>query len=280
MTIDPSKVGTESGPLEGSWTSKDALLYALGVGAGTEELSFTTENSIGVEQQVLPTFTTVVGLGGANLRQVGDFDLSQIIHGEQAVELHRPLPPEGQVEGRGRITGIWDKGSGAVIETETTARLAGEPLFTNRSAIFVRGEGDFGGERGPSASKKNLPPEREPDETVTYATLPQQALLYRLNGDRNPLHSDPEFAKKAGFDRPILHGLCTFGFTGRALLQTLCDGDPARFVSMEGRFSSPVYPGDQLTVTMWVDGTEAVFQTERAPGEVVLANGRCVFRTG
>lgn len=280
MAIDPSKVGTESGPLEGSWTSKDALLYALGVGAGTEELQFTTENSIDVEQQVLPTFTTVVGLGGANLREVGDFDLSQIVHGEQAVELHKPLPPEGQVEGRGRITGIWDKGSGAVIETETTATLAGEPLFTNRSAIFVRGEGGFGGERGPSASKKNLPPEREPDETVTYETLPQQALLYRLNGDRNPLHSDPEFAKKAGFDRPILHGLCTFGFTGRALLHALCDGDSARFVSMEGRFSSPVYPGDALTVSIWIDGTEAVFQTERAPGEIVLGNGKCVFRKG
>lgn len=280
MSIDPSKVGVESGPLEGSWTSKDALLYALGVGASTQELQFTTENSIGVEQQVLPTFTTVVGLGGANLREVGDFDLSQIVHGEQAVELHKPLPPEGRVEGRGRITGIWDKGSGAVIETETTATLDGDPLFTNRSAIFVRGEGEFGGERGPSASKKNLPPERQPDETVTYETLPQQALLYRLNGDRNPLHSDPEFAKKAGFDRPILHGLCTFGFTGRALLHALCDGDPSRFVSMEGRFSSPVYPGDQLTVTMWIDGVEAVFQTERAPGEVVLANGKCVFRTG
>lgn len=280
MTIDPSKVGTESGPLRGSWTSKDALLYAVSVGSGTDELAFTTENSTGIDQQVLPTFTTVVGLGGANLREVGDFDFSQVVHGEQAVELHRPLPPDGEVEGRGRVTGIWDKGSGAVIETETTATLDGEPLFTNRSAIFVRGEGDFGGERGPSASKKNLPPERAPDETVAYETLPQQALLYRLNGDRNPLHSDPEFAKMAGFDRPILHGLCTFGFTGRALLHALCGGDPARFVSMEGRFSSPVYPGDTLTVSMWVDGTEAVFQTERAPGEAVLANGKCVFRTG
>lgn len=280
MTIDPSKVGTESGPLRGSWTSKDALLYAVSVGSGTDELAFTTENSTGIDQQVLPTFTTVVGLGGANLREVGDFDFSQVVHGEQAVELHRPLPPDGEVEGRGRVTGIWDKGSGAVIETETTATLDGEPLFTNRSAIFVRGEGDFGGERGPSASKKNLPPERAPDETVAYETLPQQALLYRLNGDRNPLHSDPEFAKMAGFDRPILHGLCTFGFTGRALLHALCGGDPARFVSMEGRFSSPVYPGDTLTVSMWVDGTEAVFQTERAPGEAVLANGKCVFRDG
>lgn len=280
MTIDPSKVGLESGPLEGSWTSKDALLYAVSVGAGTDELPFTTENSTGIEQQVLPTFTTVVGLGGANLREVGDFDFSQVVHGEQAVKLHRPLPPDGRIEGRGRVTGIWDKGSGAVIETETTATLDGEPLYTNRSAIFVRGEGDFGGERGPSASKKNLPPERAPDETVSYETLPHRALLYRLNGDRNPLHSDPEFAKMAGFDRPILHGLCTFGFTGRALLHALCDGDPARFVSMEGRFSSPVYPGDTLTVSMWVDGTEAVFQTERAPGEVVLANGKCVFRSG
>jgi acyl dehydratase len=121
-----------------------------------------------------------------------------------------------------------------------------------------------------------MPPERAPDARVSYVTLPHQALWYRLSGDANPLHSDPEFAKLGGFDRPILHGLCTYGFTGRALLHELCDSDPARFRSMEGRFSKPVMPGDELTVSMWVDGKEAVFQTTTQDGSVVIDKGRCV----
>ena len=144
-------------------------------------------------------------------------------------------------------------------------------------SAFIRGEGGWGGDRGPSGPR-NVPPERDPDHVVSYATRTDQALLYRLNGDRNPLHSDPKFAARAGFPKPILHGLCTYGFTGRALLQTLCGSDPSRFKSMDARFTSSVYPGDELTISMWVTGDgEAVFQTRRPGDAVVIDNGLCRF---
>jgi acyl dehydratase len=275
MPIDPNAVGTTSDPVERSWTSKDALLYAVGVGAGTDELPFVTENSSGVEQQVLPTFAVIVGGGGGGaMRSVGDFDFSKLVHGEQSFTLHSPIPVEGRVRTVSRIVGIYDKGSGAVIETEAESVDAEteEPRFSTRSAVFIRGEGGFGGDRGPS--KRTELPEREPDHTVTYQTRPEQALIYRLSGDRNPLHSDPQFAKLAGFDRPILHGLCTYGFTGRALLHTLCDSDPTRFTSMAGRFTSPVFPGEKLEVVMWTDGGQTVFETRGEDGRGVLT-GTC-----
>ncbi len=283
MPINPEAVGTESGPVERSWTSKDALLYALGVGAGVTdptgfELEFTTENSKDVEQKVLPTFAVIIGGGGGAMRNIGSFNPAMLVHGEQAIELAGPIPVEGKVRTTSRITGIYDKGSGAVIASEAVSVDAetGEPRFTTRSSAFIRGEGGFGGDRGPSGPR-NAPPEREPDHSVTYETRPDQALLYRLSGDRNPLHSDPEFAKLAGFPSPILHGLCSYGFTGRALLHALCGSDPARFKSMEARFSKPVFPGDRLTVHMWVDGNEAVFRTESQRGDVVIDQGRATF---
>ena len=279
MPIDPSAVGSESGPVERSWTSKDALLYAVGVGAGTAELPFTTENSAGIDQQVLPTFAVIVGAGGAPFGMVGDIDFTQLVHGEQAIELAGPIPVEGTVKTTGKITGIYDKGKGAVIATESVSvdATTGEPRFTTRSSVYIRGAGGFGGERGPSGPR-NVPPERDPDHRVSYLTSPDQALVYRLSGDRNPLHSDPEFAKLGGFDRPILHGLCTYGFTGRALLHSLCSGDPNRFRSMEGRFSSPVFPGETLTIRAWDTGDgEAVFQTAADDGRVVLDGGRVTF---
>ena len=161
------------------------------------------------------------------------------------------------------------------MTSESTLVATGKPLLKTVMSAFIRGEGDFGGERGPSASFEA--PSREPDHQVSYATRDDQALLYRLSGDRNPLHSDPSFAKMGGFDRPILHGLCTYGFTGRALLASLCDGDPSRFKSMYGRFSKPVLPGETLTVNMWVDGNECAFQTKNQDGDVVLDCGNATF---
>jgi acyl dehydratase len=261
------------------------LIYALGVGAGSIdptgfELEFTTENSADVPQRVLPTFAVVAGFAMSSaFANVGSFNPFMLVHGEQSFELHAPLPVAGHIATITTITGIYDKGSGAVIATESvsTDRATGKPMFTNRASVFVRGEGGWGGDRGPSG--KAEPPTRDPDHQVTYATRPDQALLYRLSGDRNPLHSDPAFAALAGFPRPILHGLCSYGFTGRALLHTLCDSAPGRFVSMAGRFSKPVFPGDQLTVSLWaLDDGEAFFQTRTQGGEVVIDAGRCTYR--
>ncbi len=283
MPINPDAVGTVSEPSENSWTSKDCLLYALGVGAGSldasEELAFTTENSKGIDQQVLPTFAVIASAGGGGaLRAIGTFNFAMLVHGEQAVTLHQPLPVEGSVRSTSTIAGIYDKGSGAVVAIESTSvdPVTDKPMFSTRSSIFIRGEGGWGGDRGPSG-KTNVAPDRAPDHQVSYATRHDQALLYRLSGDRNPLHSDPSFAQMGGFDRPILHGLCSYGFTGRALLHTLCGSDPARFTSMDARFSKPVMPGDTLTVSMWVDGSEAIFQTATQDGTVVIDNGRLVF---
>jgi acyl dehydratase len=284
MPINPDAVGSKGEPGQSSWSSRDALIYALGVGCGAEdpfaELEFTTENTTDTPQQVLPTMAVVLG-GGAHgaLANIGSFNPAMLVHGEQAIELLSPIPVSGEVSTVGEIVGIYDKGKGAVIVTEATSTDTSthQTLFKTRSAVFIRGEGGFGGDRGPSGPQ-NVPPDRAPDQAVTYPTRTDQALIYRLSGDRNPLHSDPSFAAMGGFDRPILHGLCTYGFTGRALLHTLCDGDPARFSSMEGRFSSPVMPGESLTVKMWVDGQRAVFQTSGDDGRVVLDAGLCTFR--
>ena len=279
MPIDPSAVGARSEPTEHSWGSKDAILYALGVGAGTDELAFTTESTSDTPQRVLPTMAVVLATGffGA-FAKVGEFNPAMLVHGEQAIELFGEIPVKGTVSTVGEITGIYDKGKGALVVCESTSTNVetGEPLFRNTFAAFIRGEGGFGGDRGP-AGPKNEAPDREPDHVVTYQTRDDQALLYRLSGDRNPLHSDPAFAAMGGFDRPILHGLCTYGFTGRALLHTLCGSDPSRFRGMEGRFSSPVLPGEALTVSMWVDGDEALFRTAGSDGRTVLDGGRCRF---
>jgi acyl dehydratase len=280
MPLNPDAVGAQSKPGRHSWSSRDALIYALGVGAGLDELAFTTENTKGIPQQVLPTMAVVLGHAGGGLyEQAGEINWTMLLHGEQAVELHGPIPVEGEVESVTTIAGIYDKGSGALLvtETESVDTATGQLLFTTRSGAFIRGEGGWGGDRGPSGPR-NVAPDRAPDHTVAYETRPDQALLYRLSGDRNPLHSDPSFARAAGFDRPILHGLCTYGFTGRALLHTLCGGDPARFRSMEARFTSSVWPGDTLTVSIWETGDgEAIFQTRRDADTVVIDGGRCRF---
>ena len=260
MPINPDAVGSKSDPIEATWTSKDALLYAVGIGAGHEELAFTTENTADVEQHVLPTFPVVIRSGSA-MSRIGSFNSAMLVHGQQAVTLHRPLPVDGTATVTTEITGIYDKGKAAVVVMESSAVVEGTPLYTTTSSLFIRGEGGWGGDRGPSGAK-NVPPERDPDEVVTYKTSRDQAFVYRLSGDRNPLHTDPSFAAMGGFDTPILHGLCTYGFTGRALLHTLCGGDPANFEHVEGRFASPVFPGEALTVRMWSasDG-ETVFTT-------------------
>jgi acyl dehydratase len=282
MPINLDAVGTVSPPVERSWSSRDCLLYALGVGAGSLdavgfELEYTTENSVDRAQRVLPTFAAVLGGGGPARATLGSFDLAMIVHGEQSIELFSPIPVDGSIRTTSEVTGIYDKGSGALVVSESRSVDAhtGEPRFSTATSLFVRGEGGFGGERGPSSSARSAPA-GPPDEVVTYATRPDQALLYRLSGDRNPLHSDPVFAKRAGFDRPILHGLCTYGFTGRALLHTVCGSDPTRFRSMAARFSRPTYPGDTLSVSVWNDAEGVRFRTDNQRGETVIDAGRFV----
>jgi acyl dehydratase len=282
MPINPDAVGAVGEAAESSWNSKDCLLYALGVGAGVTdptgfELEFTTENSNGIVQKALPTMAVVLGGGGGPLGAIGSFDMTMLVHGEQAIKLHKPIPVEATIESQGRIAGIYDKGKAALVVTESTAtdKADGQPLFTSTSSLFIRGEGGWGGDRGPSSSGGDRP-ETEPDQVVSYNTRTDQALLYRLNGDRNPLHSDPTFAAAAGFDKPILHGLCTYGFSGRGLLHGLCDGDPSRFGAMSGRFSSPVMPGETLDIRIWPNESGAHFQT-CVGDRVVFDNGLFEF---
>lgn len=273
MPLNPDAVGSKGEPVEVSWDSKDCLLYAVGIGAGSDELAFTTENTDGVDQQVVPTFPVVIGFGrGSAIGNIGSFNPALLVHGQQSVTLHRPVPVEGTATLQSEVIAMYDKGKAAVVVTATTATLDGTPLYTNTSSMFIRGEGGWGGERGPSGPQ-NVPPDRAPDHQITYETSPDQAFVYRLSGDRNPLHTDPSFAAIGGFDRPILHGLCTYGFTGRALLHTWCDSDPARFGHVEGRFTSPVFPGEALTVSMWETGGGAAVFTTSVDDRVVIDQG-------
>lgn len=281
MPLNPDAVGTTTDPVEVSWTSKDALLYAVGIGAGVHELAFTTENTSGVPQRVFPTFPVVIGAGaggsGNAMAKIGTFNPALLVHGQQAVTLHREIPPDGTATVTSKVAAMYDKGKAAVVVFEATAVADGQPLYTTMMSAFIRGEGGWGGDRGPSGPQNEPPVGAAPDQQVTYQTSVDQALVYRLSGDRNPLHSDPSFAKMGGFDTPILHGLCTYGFTGRALLHTLAGGDPAHFHHIEGRFSSPVIPGEALTISMWSTAPgEAVFTTS-VGDRVVIDQGLVRF---
>lgn len=282
MSIDLNAVGRSAGPVKVGWDSKDALLYALGVGAGAdnprEELSLTTENTAGVSQEILPTYAIVLAQRATGLRiPFGDFDPAKLVHAKQELSLHRPLSVEGEVCLTNTISSIWDKGSGALvtIETRATEPDTEEPWFTSRSSVFIKGEGGFGGERGPASTSQI--PDRVCDEQVILATRPDQALLYRLSGDRNPLHSDPAFAANGGFSRPILHGLCTYGITARAVLRA-AELPPSSLQSISGRFSKPVFPGEKLTISIWQEVDGMRFQTQDSNGDIVLAQG--VLTTG
>jgi acyl dehydratase len=277
--MDESLVGLTSEPLEVSWTSDDAIRYALGIGLGRDDLSFTTENTEGVTLRTVPTFGLVLGDYGATVMSALGVDPAAVVHGAEEFTLHNSIPTMGLLTTTTTLTGIFDKVSGALVTLETQAVLAGEgqPLFTKATSAFIRGYGGWGGDRGPST--RSEPPSRDPEYVVRLSTCESQALLYRLSGDRNPLHSDPAFARRAGFDRPILHGLCTFGMTAAALLRTCCDNYSSRFVSIAGRFVSPVFPGDDILVRIWPHGPgTAHFRTEVPDREAVIDSGHFSFR--
>ncbi|MHA7985292.1 MaoC/PaaZ C-terminal domain-containing protein [Rathayibacter sp. CAU 1779] len=282
MTLNLDAVGIAGEPHIVSWTPDEAMLYAVGVGAGQDdplaELAFTTENSHGVQQRVLPTFGVILNQfrGGSRL-SIGEFNPAMLVHAEQSVELSGALPASGSLEVTSTVTGIYDKGSGALVVSEATGRVPGsdEALVVTRSSVFIRGEGGFG---IPGPKDAWTRPDRDPEVVLTASTRPDQALLYRLSGDHNPLHTDPAFAARAGFPRPILHGMCTYGVVGRVLLGALAEGDPERFAGMSGRFSKPVFPGEALSIRVWQSEGPAQFQVVNDRDEIVLDRGTFALR--
>ena len=274
MPIDPAIVGKELNPLMFHYQTKDVMLYALGIGAGAadDELNFVYENELQVIPSfgVVPPFPALMGIMG--LEGV-DINLAMLLHGEQYLELYRPIPVEGKLTSYPKVAALYDKGKGALIEIEVvTKNEKEEELFLNRFGVFIRGEGGFGGDKGPEPGF--VPPEREPDKVLSLPTLPQQALLYRLSGDFNPLHADPNFAAMGGFPKPILHGLCTMGFACRAVLREYCDNDPARFKAMKVRFSRHVFPGENIVTEMWQEKPDEVILRSKTAerGEYCLTN--------
>jgi len=278
LKISNELLGMEFDPVEVKWNSQKTMLYALGVGAKPEgELDYVYEAK---GPKVLPTFAVIPGFGLMfDLINKVDINLLMLLHGEQETTLHRPIPPETKASGVGKITEVWDKGKAAVLVLEGTVSDDDGPIFTNKGTIFVREAGGFGGERGPSTKGVNVPPDRDPDHVVQDTTLPQQAAIYRLSGDVNPMHIDPDFAKMAGFEKPFLHGLCSFGFGCRAIVQTLCKNDPDNFKSMKGRFADQVWMGDTLVTKIWETGDgEALFQMETQNGNVVLSQAKATYK--
>ncbi|CAM5425335.1 dehydrogenase [Streptomyces avidinii] len=255
MPIDAAKaLAAEPRKGEIGWDHKDIQLYHLGLGAGRpatdpDELRYTLESKL----HVLPSFATVAGAGMAMMGGLAapgiEVNLAAVLHGGQSIELHRPIPVKGNAHSTAKVAAIYDKGKAAVIVLRTEVADADGPLWTSDAQIFVRGEGGFGGDRGPSVNTEL--PDREPDRTEERTIREDQALLYRLSGDWNPLHADPEFAKLAGFDQPILHGLCTYGMTLKAVVDTVLGGDVSRVRAYRTRFAGIVFPGETLRIRMW-----------------------------
>lgn len=277
LPISKDLVGMTFDPVPFSWTSKDVMLYALGVGAKPDgELEYVYE---GKGPKVLPTYAVVPGmLSMGGLVGNVEINLAMLLHGEQGITLHREIPPEGKVEVRGKISFVWDKGKAAVIGATGEVSDKDGPLVTTTATLFIRGAGGFGGERGPSTADVNKPPEKAPDLSISDTTRPEQAAIYRLSGDPNPIHIDPDFAKMAGFETPFLHGLCTYGFVGRALVKGLCGGDPAKLKSFDARFADQVFMGDEIITQIWKTGAgEAIVQAVTQKGNVVLSQGKASY---
>src|SRR6478735_120831 len=282
MPIDPNAVGarTDSKPYE--WTDRETLLYALGVGCGTADLAFTTENSHDIPQQVLPTYAVIACPAWGAAAKVGSFNWAMLLHGSQQIRLHAPLPPAGRLNVSSEVIDIQDKGEGknAILVLKGTGTDDdGNVIAESVSTAVIRGEGGFGGVPGERPVAPQIPA-REPDATTALPTTEDQPLIYRLSGDRNPLHSDPWFAQTlAGFPKPILHGLCTHGVAGRVLVAELGGGDAGKITAIGARFTSPVFPGETLTTSIWrTEPGHAVFRTEAAgpdgsDARVVLEDG-------
>jgi acyl dehydratase len=262
--------------LEHTYTARDTILYALGLGYGgdpldAQDLRFVYEEGL----LALPTLAVVLGYPGFWLKHPNTgVDWRKVLHGEQGLVLHAPLPAEGTIVGRTRITEIFDKGDkGSLMlsERDVIDKANGHVLATLRATTVLRGDGNFGGPSGPVPQPHALP-EREPDACLDLPTLPQAALIYRLSGDYNPLHADPRVAASAGFKRPILHGLCTYGVAARAVLKLCCDNDPAALARFDVRFSAPVYPGETIKTEIWRNGSTISFRAWAVERDIIVLN--------
>jgi acyl dehydratase len=277
LEVSRDIVGRQLDPIEFEWKERDAILYALGVGARPpEDLDLLYEAR---GPRVLPTFALIANWYAVRgLGQLIDTKGCTVVHAEQQLELARPLLARGRVEARARIAAAWDKGKSSLIELAAEARDENGLLFSTRSSVLVLGLGGWGGERGP-AGATTQPLAQTPDLSLREEVRPEQAAIYRLSGDLNPLHIDPERAKSAGFDGVFIHGLCTLGIAGRALLGPLCAGDPDALVSLGARFAQPVYPGQPLDVHVWRTALDSLdFSAEQA-GRAVLTRGHARRRS-
>jgi acyl dehydratase len=279
MALDYKRlVAMKSEPHRFSYTDRDAMLYALSVGFGTraEDLPFVYERPV---LRTVPSMAVVLASTGL-LMQTG-VNMTKVLHGAQSLTLHRPLPASAEIVAESRVLEAFDRGTekGAVLQIETVARSVDDdaPLFTFMMTIVARGDGGFGGSSA-APPKPHLLPDREADREVSLQTRDDQALLYRLNGDRNPLHADPAFAARAGFARPILHGLCSYGIACRAVIATACNYDGDRIKRFDARFSAPAYPGDTLATDLWIDGDVVSFRVRAVERKTtVIDNGLCLL---
>lgn len=281
MAIDyESVMQLESKGTPFAYRDREVMLYALGIGFGRDplneaELPFVYENGL----RTIPTLSTVVSWGSAVIGKTG-INYLYVLHGEQRLTVHKPMPIEAEITADERIAGAWDKGDkGAIIVIEKTLRLkgSGERLCTLTATTVARGDGNFGGPREGAPEPHPLPT-RAPDIVHDCDTRPDQAFLYALSGDRNPLHRDPRVAKMAGFPRPILHGLCTYGTACRALISTVCKYDADQIKTFDARFSAPVFPGETIATEIWVDGQVVSFRSKvRERDLVVINNGKCTL---
>ena len=273
MALNLEAVGKVWGPYEFSYTERDLMLYALGIGFTREDLSYIYEGN--KDFKAFPTYGVVFpNSAAAEAFLSTKANYAMVVHGEQNLEIYNPLPRNATIATTAVIEGIYDKGSGALIVMRLdTKDKGGTPLCSNWIGIFVRGAGGFA---GPTQPQKNIPPtpQRNPDFIFEARTGVDQAALYRLSGDRNPLHIDPAFAKAVGLKEPILHGLCTYGVVCRRFVQEVFKGDSGKVKSYSARFSSPVIPGDALQVKAW-EGRPGLYLLEvyDARGGAVLKNG-------